>query len=84
MAEWSGRIASIFVTGSSATKNKIYGVRMFIRGKPYVIAIDDTLLFANSSVDGSLSLVFAGMGNNNTAFWAPLLEKAWIKITGNS
>jgi len=56
---------------------------MFIRGKPYVVTIDDTLLF-NKASDGSLSPVFAGMGNNNTAFWAPLLEKAWIKITGNS
>lgn len=84
MAEWSNRIQNIFISGSQKTNNKIYGARFFIRGKPWVVAVDDNLLFQMSPSDGNHTLVFAGMSDDLSSFWAPILEKAWIKVTGNS
>jgi hypothetical protein len=46
VAEFSSLITPIFLT---STKNAagIHAVRFFIRGKPWVVAIDDEMLFYN-------------------------------------
>ena len=53
LAEWPDLVRNIFLTVS---KNKagIFGARIFIRGKPWVITIDDSLLFNYSG-----NLIFA-------------------------
>jgi hypothetical protein len=58
----------------------IYNIRFFIRGKPWVITIDDNLLFHKAD---PVSLVFAKQSKDNNAIWAALLEKAWAKMRGN-
>jgi len=66
------------------TKNSahIHGIKFFIRGKPWVVFIDDYLIFAtNNNID--YSLPFASSGPSNIAIWASLFEKAWAKIMGN-
>ena len=65
----------MFVTD---TKNDagIYNLRFFIRGKPWVITIDDEMLFYGDGLN------FAMVGDNEN-LWAPLVEKAFSKMKGN-
>ena len=62
------------------TKNKagIYGFKIFIRGVPWVVSIDDNLLYTNKAKP---ELVFAKEVNG--AMWGPLFEKTWAKVKGN-
>jgi len=63
-------------------KNKagINVIRFFIRGKPWVIAVDNFLPFKKVNI--SDVLIFARQGPTGS-FWAPILEKAWAKVLGN-
>ena len=62
------------------TKNKagIYGFKFFIRGIPWVVSIDDNLLYTNKAKP---KLVFAKEVSG--AMWGPLFEKTWAKVKGN-
>jgi hypothetical protein len=83
VAEFSSLITSIFVTDKKNDAG-IVAVRLFIRGKPWVVAIDDNLLFYNGvDSNGARMLYFTSPDATNTAMWAPLLEKAWAKVKGN-
>ena len=44
-AEWPEIITSMFVTGTHQNEASIYGIRFYIRGKPWIISIDDKLPF---------------------------------------
>jgi len=61
--------------------NGIYAIKFFVRGKPWIVVIDDIMVTAkyNNNVD---YLIFASPQGNDDAFWAPLLEKAWAKVKG--
>ena len=63
-------------------KNKagIHVIRLFIRGKPWVIAVDSFLLFKKVRI--SDIAIFASWSPEGSV-WAPLLEKAWAKAMGN-
>jgi len=67
------------------TKNSvgIYGVRFFIRGKPWVVTIDDSFLYSKPGANYLPLLKFAQPNSANTAIWGPLLEKAWAKVKGS-
>jgi hypothetical protein len=52
-----------------------------LRGKPYVITIDDDFLFKWPNY--GTYLVFADPSSNDKALWAPIIEKAWAKIKSN-
>ena len=54
----------------------IYAVRFYIRGKPWVVTVDDEFLFYYGH------LRFAKQGDNNS-LWGPILEKAWAKVKGS-
>jgi hypothetical protein len=54
----------------------LYGVQFYIRGKPWVVTVDDKLLFDGTS----LKYMYA---SDNGAMWATILEKAWAKAKGN-
>ena len=56
----------------------IYAFRFYIRGKPWIVTVDDTFLFRGT---GTREAYFARIGKNNQ-FWAMLLEKAWAKVKG--
>jgi hypothetical protein len=63
----------------------IHGLRFFIRGKPWVIDIDDSLLFSEAydfeGVRTPLTPYFATASKNNL-MWGPLIEKGWAKVKG--
>jgi hypothetical protein len=79
-AEWPSLITDMFVTGTdmSGPNAGIIGVRFYIRGKPWVVTIDDKLM-----VDTSGDPVFAESDSNKQAMWGAILEKAWAKVKGN-
>jgi hypothetical protein len=72
-------IKDCFLTTTSNSAGLI-GIRFFIRGKPWVVTIDDTFLYQFPS---SPKLKFAQEDKSNTAMWGPLLEKAWAKVKGS-
>jgi hypothetical protein len=55
-------------------------IRLFIRGKPWIIAVDNFLPFKKFEI--SDVPVFTTQGPTGS-FWAPILEKAWAKVLGN-
>lgn len=57
----------------------IYGFKFYIRGKPWVVSIDSTLLFENPEMP---SLVYSQL-EKRKAIWPVLYEKAYAKIKGN-
>lgn len=58
----------------------MYGFQFHIRGKPWVVTIDDTMLFDNPS---NPNLVFSFLDNGGTVIWPALLEKAFAKMKGS-
>jgi hypothetical protein len=60
----------------------IYGVSFYIRGKPWHIALDDTL-FYNDPAPATPVLVYGQMDAAGKVIWGPLLEKAWAKVLGS-
>jgi len=77
MAEFPELITSMFLSGQEISESGIYNIRFFIRGKPWVVTVDDYLL---TNTNGKP--IFAKSGNTN-AMWPAILEKAWAKIVGN-
>ena len=51
---------------------------MFIRGKPWVITLDDSLFFNSNG-----TLVFANTTSDEKVIWPAIIEKAWAKVVGN-
>ena len=84
LGEWPNLIRNSFLT---QTKNSagISGVRLFMRGKPYVISIDDNMAFINETyLDyGGGGLLFAYLSKDKKTIWGPVLEKAFAKLIGN-
>lgn len=62
-------------------ENGVYNVRFFVRGKPWVVSIDDYFPMLLNS-DDEPELLVGAMGGGNS-MWGPLLVKAWAKIKGN-
>lgn len=54
----------------------IFAIQLYIRGRPWVVTIDDYLPHYNGA------LIFEKQGANSN-FWASLLEKAFAKVMGN-
>jgi hypothetical protein len=61
----------------------IHGLKFFIRGKPWVVDIDDSMLFQEEDTESEIkfSLYFATASKNNL-MWGPIIEKAWAKVKG--
>ena len=51
----------------------IYALTFYIRGKPWVIDVDDQLFFSKGK------LTFA-QPSKKGIMWGPILEKAWAKV----
>lgn len=56
-------------------KAGIHAIKFYIRGKPWVVTVDDEFLFYGENLN------FARIGDNRN-LWGPLLEKAFSKIKG--
>lgn len=74
--EWPSLIKDMFITGTDDSSIGLYGVKFYIRGRPWVVHVDDKLLFES----GSLKYMKVA---DNGAMWAAILEKAWAKAKGN-
>tara|TARA_B110000285_G_C15082512_1_gene594317 strand:- start:937 stop:1257 length:321 start_codon:yes stop_codon:yes gene_type:complete len=59
----------------------IYAVKFFIRGKPWLITVDDSLLVKYSSAT-NFELYFSKFNPRTYSFWPMLIEKAWAKVQG--
>ena len=77
IAEFPDLIKKVFVN-SDRNEEGIYSIRLFIRGKPWIVTVDDYMLF-----DSNDNLVFAKQSYNGKSIWGALLEKAWAKVKGN-
>lgn len=71
-------LENIFLT-TELNQAGIYAMKLFIRGKPWIITIDDTFAFLRKENN----LRYAKFDIYNNALWAPLLEKAIAKVKGH-
>lgn len=65
----------MFLT-SEINEEGIYAMRFYIRGKPWVVTVDDEVLFYNGQPE------YTKVGADGS-IWSPLVEKAFAKIKGN-
>jgi hypothetical protein len=81
LAEFPDLITDLFILGDTLNDNGIYGIKFYVRGKPWVVSIDD-LMFVDTYYSTD-TLMFVQPDPNSGAIWGPLLEKAWAKVIGN-
>lgn len=80
-AEERERFKEIFVL-KEANEIGLYAFNVYVRGRPYIIVIDDYIPFMNGGTSTESMPVFANIGIDG-ALWGPLIEKVWAKINGN-
>jgi hypothetical protein len=78
LAEWPARLKNVFLTQTYNSAG-IFAVKVYIRGKPTTIVIDDFLPFYGTT---GTNLLFDKISSGE-GLWAPLLEKVWAKASGN-
>jgi calpain-15 len=75
MSEYPELAKSIFLTKEKNDVG-IYAVKFFVRGKPWVVTVDDNVMMYSKAPN------FALIGDND-ALWVPILQKAWAKVKGS-
>ena len=80
LAEFPDLVKSVFLTQEKNDAG-VYAFRFYIRGKPWVVTVDDNFLFTNDMTTGERQPYFARI-DKNQQFWAMMLEKAWAKVKG--
>lgn len=75
LAEWPSRVKKIFLQ-STYDKEGIFALKLFIKGRPEIITVDDRLPFTGSQP-------FFAKKSKDGAWWMPILEKAYAKINTN-
>ena len=78
LAEWPARLKNVFLTQTYNAAG-VFAVKVFIRGKPTVVVVDDFLPFYGTT---GTNLLFDHISTGE-GLWAPLLEKVWSKASGN-
>lgn len=85
IAEFPTLVESVFLT-KKLNKEGIYAVRFFIRGKPWIVTVDDEVLLTSNQNNflgiRSWQHRYAQLGDDNSA-WGAILEKAWAKVKGS-
>lgn len=87
VAEKEGMVKDLFLTQEKNDAG-IHAVKLYIRGKPWVLTLDDSLLFVDSLEDAPEDdypyLLFANATDEEEGglMWGPILEKAWAKAKG--
>ena len=63
----------------------IYGIKFYIRGKPWVVDVDDGLVWDTyyAQGDAPAGLSYNKPFDNNGDMWGAVLEKAWGKVKGS-
>ncbi len=69
------KIESIFLN-SEYPKEGLIAVKLFVKGKPEIITLDDYLPFYSNSL-------YFGRRGSDGSFWGAFLEKALAKLNGN-
>ena len=77
IAEWPSLVRKLFLT-QNKNKAGIFALKVFIRGKPHVISVDDNIMFSKSGTP-----VFASLSYDGTSAWGMVAEKVLFKIFGN-
>ena len=74
----------IFQQSTKNTAN-LYAVKFLIRGKPWLLTIDDTVPFEIATIKETFGQAASThrVSTPVKLLWAPLLEKAWSKVLGN-
>jgi len=81
LAEFPDLVEDVFILGDELNDNGIYGLKFFVRGKPWVVSVDD--LFFVDTYYSEDTLMFLQPDPYSGAMWGPLLEKGWAKVAGN-
>ena len=81
IAEFPELVTDMFVSGQTISDEGIYNIKFYVRGKPWIVTVDDYIL-ANTLGDDP-ALVFTQPDPVTGALWSVILEKAWAKIGGN-
>lgn len=86
------RIKGLFVDKEPNPKG-IYTLKLYVRGKPWIVQVDDVMLvdmqeFRNDDRMNGLDelsnqLRYAKYYEDYNSLWAPILEKAFMKLRGN-
>ena len=60
-------------------------MRFYIRGKPWIVDVDDILYFKDpeSNPDSDVPVLRFAPRSSRGDMWAPVLEKAWAKVKGS-
>ena len=77
IAEYPSLVRKLFLT-QNKNKAGIFALRVFIRGKPHVISVDDNIMFYKNG-----TAVFAKLSKDGTSAWGMVAEKVWAKVNGN-
>ena len=77
IAEYPSLVRKLFLT-QNKNKAGIFALRVFIRGKPHVISVDDNIIF-----DKYGTPFFAQLSYDGTSAWGMVLDKVWAKVKGN-
>jgi hypothetical protein len=75
LAEWPDLVNNVFRT-QEVNDEGIYAFQFYIRGKPWLVTIDDKVL-----VDSYDNVEFVDVVDNH--MWAALAQKAFMKVKGN-
>ena len=78
MGEFPQLVKDMFVTKEKNDAEAI-AVRFYIRGKPWVLTVNEQMLFQYSNP----RLVFTQPPTDEKSMWGPIIEKAWAKMKGN-
>lgn len=73
-------VKDLFMTQENDTG--IYVVKLYIRGKPWLVEIDDTILVEYTQANW-FEFKYADINMFDKAFWPIVLEKVWAKIKGS-
>ena len=77
LAEYPAMVKSVFLNDHNDAG--IYALRFYIRGKPWVVTVDDYVF--TMDLAGKRRPLFGQMGKQN-ALWGMIIEKAWSKVKG--
>ena len=80
ISEFPALVKNVFIT-QEINDAGIYALRFFIRGKPWVVTVDDYFLFDYS--DSSKTKPFYSNIGTNNQIWGMVAEKAFAKVKGS-
>ena len=77
IGEWPSLVKGVFLT-QNKNKAGIFALRVFVRGKPHVISVDDSIMFSKYG-----SPIFAQLSDDGASAWGLIAEKVYAKVKGN-